>query len=177
MSRQKANQKIKKAPTGSFHTKTYLVTALAIVSFMLIVFAIWFIVGTEEDLNKVTVPRDVRAQIAALDDSQRTPLGSFQVNMNNEWSFPFAKSTSANAYVSNYIGNTHTVYFTLSLDGSEEIFYTSPHIPVGGTLENLSLDCNLPAGKHDTVLTYHLIELDGSEYSTVSVTVEITIIN
>ena len=176
MSRKKAKQKMKKAPQGSLHTKSYLVTSLAITVFVIAVFVIFFIVGTEDDLNKVTVPRDIQVQIAALSEEEKVPVGSFQINMNNKWAFPSAKSTSKDAYVSNYIGNTHAVYFTLALADSEEGFYTSPHIPVGGTLENITLDCELPAGTHEAVLTYHLMEPDGTEYSTLSVSVEITIL-
>ena len=167
---------MQKIPSGFWHTKPYLTTASFITVFVTAVFIIWFIIGTEKDLNKVTVPRDVNLQIAALDEDDRTPLGSFQINMNNEWTFPSARSTSTNAYVLNYIGNTHATYFTVTLSDSEDIFYTSPHIPIGGTLENITLDCGIPAGKHDAILTYHLVEPDGSEYSTLSVRIEITIL-
>ena len=175
MSKKKAVQKMKKAPESASSIKSYLISASVVVAFLAVVFFAWFIVGTEEDLNKVTVPHDVRTQIAELDPAKKTPLGSFQVNMNNEWTFPNGKSTSTNAFVSNYIGNTHTVYFTLALDGSEEILYTSPHIPVGGKLENLTIDTELGAGVHTAILTYHLLEADGTEYSTLAVTVKLII--
>lgn len=176
MSRKKATKKIANTAQRPSVTRSSLLSGLAIAGFVIIVFVVWFVAGTEKDLNRVTVPHNVKAQIAALDEDDKIPLGSFQINMNNEWTFPTAKSTSANAYVANYIGNTHTVYFTITLPNSEDTFYNSPLIPIGGTLKNITLDCELPAGKHDAILTYHLMDADESEYSTLSVSVEINIL-
>lgn len=175
-----SRKKIKKRSANSAHrvssTRSTLLSGLAIAGFIIIVFVAWFVADTEQDLNRVTLPHNVKEQIAALNEDEKIPLGSFQINMNNQWTFPTAKSTSADAYVSNYIGNTHSTYFTITLPDNEEILYTSPLIPIGGTLKNISLDSDLSAGKHDAILTYHLLEPDGSEYSTLSVSIEIHIL-
>ena len=176
MSKKKVRKKIASTSRNTFRMRSSLLSGLAIAGFVIIVFIAWFVAGTEKDLNRVTVPHNVKAQIAALDEDDKIPLGSFQINMNNQWTFPTAKSTSADAYVSNYIGNTHSTYFTITLPNSEEVFYTSPLIPIGGTLKNITLDCDLPAGKHEAVLEYHLMESDGTEYSTLSVSIEINIL-
>ena len=176
MSKNKAYSKIKKAPQSAISLNLYLISIIVVVSFAIVVFTAWFIVGTDTDLNKVTVPHDVQEQIANLDPAKKTPLGSFQINMNTEWTFPSGKSTSKNAFVSNYIGNTHTVYFTISPANSKEIIYTSPYIPIGGTLNNITLNCDLPAGTHKARLTYHLIDANGTDHSTLAMNIKINIL-
>ncbi|MDR2355654.1 MAG: hypothetical protein LBE16_05615 [Clostridiales Family XIII bacterium] len=102
--------------------------------------------------------------------------GYYETRMNVDWVFPTAQSPSTNAYVENSPNNTRTVYFDLTLPDTNELIYSSPFIPVGAKLENFALDTTLPAGEHAAIVTYHLVDDDNQELSTVSVSVNIKIL-
>ena len=98
-----------------------------------------------------------------------------KVNMNYDWTFDNAKATSTNAYVGNSVNNSNTVYFTIALEGSEDVIYKSPYIPVGSHMENITLNSNLEAGTYEAVLTYHVVDDAYKDMASVSVAVTITI--
>jgi hypothetical protein len=130
----------------------------------------------KESYNQVVTPNNIKQIISQLDKSELTPIGSYEVLMNNEWNFDNGSKPSSNAYVSNSIYNQNTVFLTLALDNGEQI-YKSPDIPVGSSLDNIVLDKNLKKGSYDVVATYHLISDAHKEISTVSVSISITVLN
>ncbi|MDR1246042.1 MAG: hypothetical protein LBK57_03330 [Clostridiales Family XIII bacterium] len=103
--------------------------------------------------------------------------GYYETRMNVEWTFETWDTPSENAYVANSENNTRTVYFTLSLEETNEIIYTSPDIPVGSQLTNFALDRNPGAGEHSAIATYRLLDDDGNELSNVSVSVTLHILS
>ncbi|MDR1320073.1 MAG: hypothetical protein LBK56_01420 [Gracilibacteraceae bacterium] len=117
--------------------------------------------------------------IDAIRQAQSEPVqdGYYASRMNVEWSFPDGTQPSPDAYVANSESNTRTVYFTVLLDETDELIYTSPDIPVGSQLTGFALDKALPKGEYPAVAVYHLLDDDGNELSTVSVTVKLYIIN
>jgi len=60
--------------------------------------------------------------------------------------------------------------------GTNELLYSSPYIPVGSILEEITLVKELPAGDYDTIVKYHLVDDDMKELSTVSVSVKLHIL-
>lgn len=106
-----------------------------------------------------------------------TPVeaGYYNCQMNVEWSFVDSSQPSYNAYVANSTINTHTVYFDLHLEDSGELIYSSPYIPVGAELTDITLDADLPAGEYPAVVVYHLVDDNQQVLSTVSVTVTLYI--
>ena len=175
MSKVKASQKI----SGSVRKKTTRrpVILVSIAAMVLVVSGVLLssVFSVEGKPNAVITPDNVQDMIAELDEKERVPIGSYEVNMNNCWTFPDSHSASTDAYIGNSINNQSTVYFTIALKGSEEDFYTSPYLPIGSKMENVTLDCELAAGTYDTVLTYHLVDGEYQEISHVSVGLEIII--
>jgi hypothetical protein len=117
--------------------------------------------------------------IDSIRQAQKEPVqdGYYATRMNVEWSFPDGSKPSPDAYVANSENNTRTVYFTLLLDETDELIYTSPDIPVGSQLTNFALDKDLPEGEYPAVVVYHLLDDDGEELTTVAVTVKLYILN
>lgn len=125
--------------------------------------------------NVIVTPENIEQAIGNLDASEYTPVGSFEVNMNSDWTFADGLSASKDAYVGNSVHNTNSVYFTVTTQNDNAVVLTSPVIPVGSHLENVRLDKELAAGKYDAVVKYFLLDTAGKEVSNVSVAVTITI--
>lgn len=111
---------------------------------------------------------EIREQLA-----QATPVpdGSYVTSMSIDWHF--AGTTSTDAYVANAVENTRTVYFDLFLMDTSELIYSSPYIPVGAELKEITLDKELEPGKYETLLVYHLVDDDENELSTLSIALDI----
>lgn len=101
--------------------------------------------------------------------------GYYNCQMNVEWNFASATDPSYNAYVANSTINTRTVYFDVNLEESGILVYSSPYIPVGAELREFALTEELSAGDYPAVVTYHLVDDDHQELSTVSVSVTLHI--
>ena len=95
--------------------------------------------------------------------------------MNSTWNFPSGDAPSENAYVENATTNTNPVYFDVVRDDTGETIYESPILPVGSHLENFELDTVLDAGTYDCVMTYHLLDEEEQEISTLQITVQVVI--
>jgi (2Fe-2S) ferredoxin len=102
--------------------------------------------------------------------------GYYTASMNVDWVFATWDSPTNNAFVENDTYNTRTVYFDLFDDESGELVYSSPYIPVGEKLEKFALEKELSAGSHMATVTYHLVDDDHNELSTVSVAVTLRIL-
>ena len=113
---------------------------------------------------------EVREQFSGpLEDAQYT------VSMTSNWEFETALSPSSNARVNNVERNTRTVYFDVTLRGTDELVYSSPYILLGGTVSNFALDKELEAGVHDAIVTFFLVDDDFEVVADVQVTVTLTI--
>lgn len=109
--------------------------------------------------------------------TRKAAEGQFEVKMNAEWSFPNGASPSTDAYVANSRANRLPVYFEVTLGDNDdsEVIYTSPEIPVGSAVKDITLTKDLPAGDYETVCTYHLLNEDKTVRSSVSVVVRLHI--
>lgn len=101
--------------------------------------------------------------------------GYYNCQMNVEWNFVDSTQPSYNAYVANSEINTRTVYFDVNLEEDNTLVYSSPFIPVGEELKEIKLSEKLEAGDYPAVVTYHLVDDEEKELSTVSVTVTLHI--
>ena len=112
-------------------------------------------------------------------DSMNEPISdaSYTANMSNDWTFENGQAEAEGFYVKNSESNSRTVYFTLQLADTNEQIYSSPYIPVGGEMTSLTLDKDLEAGDYNVVMTYHLVDDERTELTTVSVAVAIHIKN
>ena len=98
-----------------------------------------------------------------------------EVTMNSTWNFPSGDAPSENAYVENATTNTNPVYFDVVREDTGETIYESPILPVGSHLEKFELGTVLEAGTYDCLMTYHLLDEEEQEISTLQITVQIVI--
>jgi hypothetical protein len=110
---------------------------------------------------------------------QEVEEGMFECSMSTEWTFADGNAESKDAYVANSSNNTHPFYFDVRLDGSDEVIYSSPIIPVGGQLTNFKLDKPLSAGTYEAVCMYSLLKDEVSQEvtSAAGFVVTITVLN
>lgn len=123
----------------------------------------------------LVTPENVQELIAAEPETNTDE--AYTVAMSVDWDFEDGASTSRNAYVQNHVSNSRTVYFDLVMADTLELVYSSPYIPVGSTLRDFALDKDLEAGDYLAIVEYHLVDDDHNELSTVSVTVNLHILN
>ncbi len=103
--------------------------------------------------------------------------GYYEVSMSIDWDFEDSTKPSSTGFVENVTTNTRTVYFDLITNETNELVYSSPFIPVGATLDGIVLDKQLSAGDYPAVVTYHLVDDNSKELSTVSVAITLHILN
>lgn len=104
--------------------------------------------------------------------------GYYETSMTTEWHFPSGDQPSTDAYVANVERNTNDVYFDIVLSEDESVkIYSSPVIPRGAELENISLDTVLDAGTYDCVLIYHLVDENQNSISELRVGLTIIVEN
>ncbi len=134
--------------------------------------------GEGKAYNNVVTPDNVDEVISQMEEDAKTPVGSYEVSMNTDWVFPDSNSASTNAYVENSVSNRNTVYFTIALaDNEEEDIYKSPYLEIGSHLNDIKLDSAPVQGVHDAIITYHLVDDEFNETSSLSMYMTITIEN
>lgn len=157
--------------------KGFLIACVAFVAIVIIaVVAVNMFGKTKKESNKVVTPDNVNDIINDMDNS-KVSSGSYNVRMNSTWTFKNGSLTSEDAYVENSTANNNDVFFTVALADTEEIILTSPVITVGSSMQDITLEKSLPAGTHDCVVTYHLLNSDGNEESSVNVSLTIKVDN
>lgn len=172
MSKLKAQKKRQYTQKKTPRLRPYVFATIAVIAFAIIVFTAWFLVESRNEPNTVEIPRNVNELVA---NATKVPEGAFEMNMTTTWNFKTSQSTSKNAYIANSPSNHYPMYFTISLKDTGKIIYTSPEIPLGCTLKNITLNCDLPAGTYDTVVIHHLLDESGEEVTDVHVSLTIII--
>lgn len=132
---------------------------------------------TPKSSNTVVTPENVDEVLAELSESEKQQPGQYEATMNSTWEFETGGSSSTNAYVENSTSNTNDVYFDVVRSDTEETILTSPTIPVGSHLAEITLDEDLDAGSYPCVLTYYLLDEDGNTTSQVSINITINVHN
>lgn len=100
------------------------------------------------------------------DMSDKVDEGMFECKMTTTWTFEDGSSVSPNAYVANVESNRYALYFDVYEEGTNELLYSSPILPVGSELQDIKLDKELSAGDHDAVVMYTLVDEAEEEVST-----------
>ena len=145
-----------------------LIILLMIIAAGLLGIHIWFkfirkpaVTMPAEDAVRNAVVTDTVFDRSSSDEADTEKPESFDVKMNRDWTFAEGTLPSGDAYVANPVSNVNDVYFDITVSGSDKTVYTSPVIPVGSHIENITLDDDLPAGKYNSVLEYHMLGKDG----------------
>lgn len=101
--------------------------------------------------------------------------GMFECMMSTYWTFPDAESKAPNSYVENVENNHRTFYFDLVDPETDEVYYSSPLVPVGSSIKGIKLDKGLPVGEHEMLVKYVMVDDDYQEVSSVGfmITVEV----
>ena len=120
------------------------------------------------------VTLDNKDEILA-DLNNKVSDGFYEIMMNVEWSFKDASTPSEDAYVANPTTNSNTVYFDVVVDSTGQTVYESPMIPVGYALQDIALKSDLAAGTYPCTLTYHLVDENSKDISTLAVGVTLNI--
>lgn len=129
----------------------------------------------EPDSNRATIVTEDNVDEVRQRMSEPVEDGYYNCQMNVEWNFVDSTQPSYNAYVANSEVNTRTVYIDVNLEEDNTLVYSSPFIPVGEELKEIKLSEELEAGDYPAVVTYHLVDDEEKELSTVSVTVTLHI--
>ena len=108
--------------------------------------------------------------------SQPIPDAYYTTSMTIDWYFDNGKAVSTSSYVENAKENTRTVYFDVTLEDGE-LIYSSPYLPVGERIEQLTLNRDLDAGDYPAVCTYFLVDDDHKVITSVSVAITIHVLN
>ena len=120
------------------------------------------------------VTLDNKDEILA-DLNNKVSDGFYEIMRNVEWSFKDASTPSEDAYVANPTTNSNTVYFDVVVDSTGQTVYESPMIPVGYALQDIALKSDLAAGTYPCTLTYHLVDENSKDISTLAVGVTLNI--
>lgn len=159
-----------------------LIVAVVAIVLVLVLAIVLVIVLTRKEpepevQGKATIVTEENVQDIIQSVSEPNTDASYTVTMTNEWTFEDGKASAEEFYVKNTENNSRTVYFELYLTDTDELIYSSPYIPVGGAMDTITLDKELEAGDYGVIMTYHLVDDNKAELTTVSVAVEIHILN
>lgn len=146
----------------------------------------WFFGG--EDTQADPPARDhlqARGTVATLENmhevftqtEEQRRFNRYEASMSIDWEFETSRSPSNNVFVENLPTNPGTVFFDLVLPETGELLFSSPYIPLGGILDSITLDVDLPPGVYHPHVIYHLVDEDNEVRATVTVGVTMSILN
>lgn len=124
--------------------------------------------------NVLVTEENVGESVAEMKTAASLGAGSYTAEMNSTWHFPDGKSPSDDAYVANSNDNELPVWFGVTL-GDGRTVYESPVLPVGTSISQFALDEELEEGDYGATVTYHLIDEDQNELSTLSIGITIIV--
>lgn len=123
-----------------------------------------------EKRNVVVNQNNVEQVVEDMAEQEYVEPGYYATRMTTTWHFASGDAVSEDAYVENAPDNTNDVYFDVFLAGDESTpILQSPVIPVGASLEDITLDTALEAGTYDCVMVYHLVDEEQNTVSTLRV--------
>lgn len=155
---------------------TRIVVGFLILIIIALIITIYFLLLKPEEEDRTIVTEE---NLDAIQEemNQDADGSYYETSMTIDWTFDNGKKASKDAFVENPSSNSHTVYFDVNLSESNELVYSSPYIPVGKSLNSIKLEKKLEKGDYPAVVTYHLVDDDKKEVSTVSVEVTLHILN
>lgn len=108
---------------------------------------------------------------------ERVEDSMFEMTMTTTWNFENSSTPSTDSLVGNADNNHYPFYFTVTMDGTGEVIYTSPEIPVGSQITEIKLEKDVPAGSYPATLQYHFINESGGERGSIGVAITLNILN
>lgn len=168
-------------------TQAILIAGIVLILAVVVVFGVLFLNKKQEAPpiqaqtaapGTGTVVTDEKEALSAMEKlRQEQKESAYSVKMNNVWTFQDGKSPSKDAYVANSESNLLSMYFEVSLDdGSNEILYTSPIVPIGSAVQDITLNRDLEAGSYDAICTYHTLREDETIAGNVSIAITLKVL-
>lgn len=157
--------------------KRKLVLIILVLLLIAAIAVLVFLLTRKDEKERDTVVTEENVEKIKQQLQEPVEDGYYKTKMSVDWTFEDGKSVSSDAYVANSKDNTRKVYFEVNRSDTNELVYSSPYLPVGTELKEIKLDKDLPAGDYECVLTYHLVDDEDEELTTVSVTVNLHILN
>lgn len=176
-SEERITQKLSNRTEKKSKAGILAVLVIAIIVIVMIVALVFVFTKSKTSRKNVVVTPDNVEEILSDTHDQQVTAGTYEVTMNTTWNFDKGDSASSDAYVENSTSNTSDVYFDIVRSDTNETIFTSPTIPVGSHLENITLDTVLGKGTYDCVLTYHLLDNEGNATSKLNLKLTIQVEN
>lgn len=170
-------QNIKGSSSGNSDRKKKKRMILIIAVILLLIAAVFVVLFLTRGDDRGMVITEDNAEEMKEQLAEPVEDGYYNTTMTVDWTFEDGKAVSSDAYVANSESNTRMVYFDVNLADTGKLIYSSPYIPVGSELKEIKLDEDLNAGDYEAVVTYHLLDDDKEELTTVSVSVNIHVLN
>ena len=169
---------------GKKSKSTIIILLIVLLVVIATLASVVYFINKKED-NPSSSVSNGRGTIITLDNkdeiladlNNKVSDGFYEIMMNVEWSFKNASTPSEDAYVANPTTNSNTVYFDVVVDSTGQTVYESPMIPVGYALQDIALKSDLAAGTYPCTLTYHLVDENSEDVSTLAVGVTLNIEN
>ncbi len=169
---------------GQKSKSTIIILLIVLLVVIATLASVVYFINKKED-NPSSSVSNGRGTIVTLDNkdeiladlNNKVSDGFYEIMMNVEWSFKNASTPSEDAYVANPTTNSNTVYFDVVVDSTGQTVYESPMIPVGYALQDIALKSDLAAGTYPCTLTYHLVDENSEDISTLAVGVTLNIEN
>jgi hypothetical protein len=95
------------------------------------------------------------------DMQSRVDQGMFETYMTTSWTFPNGEAASSDAVMGNSVNNNYPFWFELLLSDTGEVLFESGLLPVGTTIESITLNKDLPAGTYRATVAVHLMDENG----------------
>lgn len=176
-SEQRITEKLSDRTEKKSKTGIIAIWVITIIIIVIIVGLVIFFTKSKTTRKNVVVTPDNVEEILSDAQRQRATAGTYEVTMNTTWNFENGDSASSDAYVENSTANSNDVYFDIVRSDTNETIFTSPTIPVGSHLENITLDKALGRGTHDCMLTYYLLDDEGNTTSRLNLKLTIYVEN
>ena len=122
---------------------------------------------TADNVDEVVEQMEQKAEEK---EELKAQAATYRVTMSPEWTFKAGETAAVDAYVENSTANSTMVYYTIALEGSQEEILTSPYMEVGSKMMDGQIELSNPLeeGTHSAIITYHLVDDEFNELSTVS---------
>jgi len=172
---------MKQSSNGAKKNNAIIIVCVTIVAVAIIIAAVIIakkpgneVVSSSTEADNTVLDRgfiseeEVKEQVdvgAAM--QEKVAEGMFACRMSMTWTFPDGTSESSNAYVANSESNTHTMYFDVYVDETDELVYSSQLLPVGSEIRGITLEKDLEPGEYPLRVQYTLVDENYEEISTV----------
>ena len=174
-SEERISQKLSRESAKNSKKGTAIIVIIIGIIIIVAVTLILVLARQSEPKRNVIVTPDNIDEVLSDMKNQSTKPGTYEVTMNTTWNFDKGDAASSDAYVENSTSNTNAVDFDIVLSETGETIFQSPVIPVGSHLENITLDKVLKEGNYACLLTYHLLDDNGTVTSKLSLNLSINI--